>query len=209
MDTKKCVKCKTVKPLNEFNFNKRKKDGHDCYCKRCSRERDRLWIKTNPEKKRKSGQCWYKNNRGRRKTTVLAWKKSNPEKHLAINRRYGKKRNGTIQGKLTNRMRANMWYSLKDVKAGRNWEQLVGFTVKQLEKHLKKLFTNGMTWELFLEGKIHIDHKIPISVFNYEKPEDDDFKKCWALKNLQPLWAKDNLIKHAKLDRHFQPSLVF
>ena len=106
-------------------------------------------------------------------------------------------------------MHANMWNSLKGKKSGRGWETLVGYTVKQLEKHLKKRFADGMTWGLFLQGKIHIDHKIPISVFNYEKPEDDDFKKCWALKNLQPLWAKDNVSKNNNLDKHFQPSLIF
>jgi len=45
-------------------------------------------------------------------------------------------------------------------------------------------------------------------VFNFTNPDHMDFKKCWALKNLQPMWAKDNIIKGAKLDKHFQPSLL-
>ncbi|GAG78004.1 unnamed protein product, partial [marine sediment metagenome] len=61
--------------------------------------------------------------------------------------------------------------------------------------------------ERFLAGEIHIDHKIPVSVFNFSKAEHMDFKKCWALKNLQPLWAIDNQTKNAKLKRPFQPSL--
>ena len=44
--------------------------------------------------------------------------------------------------------------------------------------------------------------------FTYETPEDIDFKRCWALKNLQPLEAKENLRKQAKLDKPFQPSLL-
>jgi len=31
-------------------------------------------------------------------------------------------------------------------------------------------------------------------------PNSEDFKKCWALNNLQPLWAKDNLNKRDKWD---------
>ena len=57
-------------------------------------------------------------------------------------------------------------------------------------------------------GDWHIDHKIPISAFNFTKPEHEDFKRCWALSNLQPLWAKDNISKNAKLEKHFQPSLA-
>jgi len=45
------------------------------------------------------------------------------------------------------------------------------------------------------------------SVFNFSKPEDMDFKRCWALSNLQPLWAADNFSKHAKLKKPFQPSM--
>lgn len=34
-----------------------------------------------------------------------------------------------------------------------------------------------------------------------------DFKRCWALRNLQLLPAKDNLRKNAKIGKPFQPSL--
>jgi len=64
-----------------------------------------------------------------------------------------------------------------------------------------------MTWDNY--GKWHIDHVIPTSVFNFEKPEDDDFKRCWSLQNLQPLWALDNIKKGNKLEKPFQPKLIF
>lgn len=99
-----------------------------------------------------------------------------------------------------------MWRSLKGSKGGEFWLNLVGYTFNELKKHLEKQFVNGMTWDNY--GKWHIDHKIPISVFNFTKPEDNDFKRCWALKNLQPLWAKENQLKGAKITEHFQPSLL-
>jgi len=58
---------------------------------------------------------------------------------------------------------------------------------------------NGMTWEKYLKGEIHIDHIIPISLFNIISIKSKGFKKCWSLENLQPLWAKDNLKKKNKL----------
>ena len=54
-----------------------------------------------------------------------------------------------------------------------------------------------MTWDNY--GEWHIDHIIPISYFDYSSYDDETFKICWDLNNLQPLWAKDNLIKSNKL----------
>jgi hypothetical protein len=83
----------------------------------------------------------------------------------------------------------------------------VNYTLKDLKKYLEKSFLPGMSWENY--GQWHVDHRVPLSVFNFEKPEDNDFKRCWALSNLQPLWSIENIKKNNKLDKHFQPSLVF
>jgi len=53
-----------------------------------------------------------------------------------------------------------------------------------------------------------IDHIIPISVLNFSSPEHEDFKKCWNLSNLRPLWRIDNRHKYNKLNESFQPSLA-
>jgi hypothetical protein len=63
-----------------------------------------------------------------------------------------------------------------------------------------------MSWENY--GKWHIDHRIPIDAFNFTCPEDIDFTQCWALRNLRPLWAVDNIKKSNKLEKPFQPSLL-
>ena len=48
----------------------------------------------------------------------------------------------------------------------------------------------------------HIDHIIPQSLLPYSSMEDDNFKKCWALSNLRPLSAKQNLLDGANRIRH-------
>ena len=101
-----------------------------------------------------------------------------------------------------------MYHSLRHIKNGRKWQALAGYTISELRKHLEKRFTEGMTWELFLSGRIHIDHIIPITAFNYKTSEDRDFKRCWALKNLRPMWANENISKSDRLVKHFQPSLL-
>jgi hypothetical protein len=58
----------------------------------------------------------------------------------------------------------------------------------------------GLFWE--------VDHKIPVAAFNFQTPEDPDFKKCWSLKNLQPLGKSENRRKQDRVDKPFQPSLT-
>ena len=72
--------------------------------------------------------------------------------------------------------------------------KLLGCSIKNFKKHMELQFKNGMTWENY--GKWHIDHIKPCSLFDLTKPEDQ--RKCFHYTNLQPLWAKDNIVKGNK-----------
>lgn len=74
------------------------------------------------------------------------------------------------------------------------------YTIDELRNHLEAQFTDGMNWDAFLEGRIHIDHVRPLSSFDYEAPDDPQFQAAWSLDNLQPLWAEDNLRKSDRLE---------
>lgn len=112
-----------------------------------------------------------------------------------------KKRNKIdLKFNLSNRISRAMRGCLKGSnKAGRHWETLVNYTLNDLTKRLKSTMPKGHTWQDFLNGKLHIDHIIPQSTFNYTKPEDEDFQKCWALGNLQLLTREENLKKSNKI----------
>lgn len=157
------------------------------------RRRNKLFYKNNQEKLIKQTKRYYENNKEEMKKYKNQWHKNKWKSDLRFN--------------LNRRMGFAMWIVLKNNKAGRKWEDLVGYTINDLIKHLKKTMPKGYTWQDYLEGKLHIDHKIPKSVFNFTKPEHIDFKRCWALSNLQLLPAKENLIKHNKLYKPFQPAL--
>lgn len=79
----------------------------------------------------------------------------------------------------------------------RHWEGLVGYTVKELKTHLENLFLPGMSWDNRREW--HIDHIIPKTFFQFTSTDDVEFRYCWSLDNLQPLWAKDNLSKNNRV----------
>ena len=76
------------------------------------------------------------------------------------------------------------------------YESILEYTIKDLKEHLEKKFTDGMSWNKFKNGKIHIDHIKPQSLFDMN--DLSDIKECWSLDNLQPLWSKDNLKKSNK-----------
>ena len=130
--------------------------------------------------------------------------KKNFRQNLNRNERY----KTDTKFKLNERMRVGICLAL--IKKGgskghRSWTTLVDFNVDDLVENLEKKFQPNMSWENY--GEWHIDHIIPISAFNFSDAEHGDFKKCWCLKNLQPMWGIENLIKSNKLNKHFQPGL--
>ena len=148
---------------------------------------------------------YYESNKQEKILQSRAWGKKNPDKVRENARLLQKRRRLNPKHRLNDRMSVNIGIALKGNKAGRGWESLVGYTLEHLKKHLEELFIEGMTWDNM--GQWHIDHEIPISAFNFTKSEHIDFKKCWALSNLQPMWAFDNYSKRDKLIKHFQPNL--
>lgn len=78
------------------------------------------------------------------------------------------------------------------------WTAILGYTLDDLMKHLERRFKPGMTWDNYGRFGWHIDHKKPVSSFNFTSENDTQFKECWSLNNLQPLWWKENISKGGK-----------
>lgn len=91
----------------------------------------------------------------------------------------------------------------------------LSYSIQELKEHLEKQFEPWMTWKN--HGKYNakvwgdndqatwtwqIDHIIPQSKLPYSSMQDDNFKKCWALSNLRPLSAKQNIIDGTNRSRH-------
>ena len=140
--------------------------------------------------------------RVRRAESARQWRINNPEKYKQVKDDEVVKRKLNPKEKLKGIVSGRMRETLKikgSGKGNRKWEILVGYSCDELKLHIESQFTEGMNWECFLRGEIHIDHKIPLVVFNFTSPDDDSFKKAWSLKNLQPLWAFDNMSKGDKI----------
>jgi hypothetical protein len=191
---KTCSICKTLKSLDEFPKCSSFKDGYAYVCKICHVERTKIHYENNSEVKE------------RRKENSRKWKENNRERWRANRRRQEMNKRQTPIGKLLNSLHCGVYAQLKTGKKGKRSFSLLGYSPDELKKHLEKQFKENMSWENY--GEWHIDHIIPISVFNINSSEDIDFKRCWSLNNLRPLWAIDNMKKRTKLTASFQPSLA-
>ena len=205
--TKCCTKCGECKPISLFYERKRRGtvDGYQAWCKKCHAAYVQEWFQENRDKMRAYSREYRHNNAEKCRAASERWRKN---KGLEWFRKKEAKRRLDIKIKISGSISGRIWETLKrGSKANRHWEELVGYTVDQLKAHLEKLFKPGMTWENY--GTYwHIDHKTPIAVFNFQKPEDIDFRLCWSLKNLRPLEATKNMSKGAKIHKPFQPSLA-
>lgn len=69
--------------------------------------------------------------------------------------------------------------------------ELVGCSVEELKSHLERQFTNGMSWDN--RASWHIDHYVPVSVFDLTNPEEQAWAFNW--RNLRPMYMRENIQK--------------
>jgi len=161
-ETKKCCRCKTIKTLTEFSISKINNDGFSYTCKTCAAEASQNWRMANKERNARYQKQYLAKNISK----IYIQRSKNIEKIRERDRIRNTKKSSTLKGALDNRIRTGVNYSLKrGVKNGRRWAALVGYDLDSLKAHLEKQFKDGMTWERFVKGEIHLDHKIPKSVF--------------------------------------------
>ena len=111
-------------------------------------------------------------------------------------KQYIKEYNSRAQQKLAKNLRTRVYLALKrqgGIKSKKTME-LVGCDINYLRKHLEKQFEPWMSWDNY--GKWHVDHIMPISKFDLTDPEQQ--KICFNYKNLQPMWAEENIRKSNK-----------
>jgi len=173
-----------------------------------TKEYMKRWFKDHPENIKRSQKIYYKNNREKRLNNSKQWAINNYErvKELARDWRRGKWETD-LKYKLTLTIFTGINVSTKKNIKGRLWESLVGYTLNDLIKRLKSTIPDGYTWGDYINGKLQIDHIVPVSSFNYTKPEHLNFKECWGLDNLRLLPEQDNKMKRTSLIKPFQSIL--
>lgn len=181
METKICSKCGLEKTISEFY----KKNS---LCKKCHLVKKQEWRKNNPEEYKKQTKSHYEKTKEIQKAKKKIWIENNRETY---NKYWTERKSKDPSFKLLMGMRSRLCGYLKKLnitKKNKTFE-IVGCTPQELKEYLEKQFVDGMSWENRSEW--HIDHIIPLSS---AKTEEELCKLC-HYKNLQPLWAIDNIKK--------------
>lgn len=167
-------------------------------------ERQRAYAAQNLERTNARKIDWQARNRERALATRRAryqaqrssgtdWKQLNRDRARSTHAAYSKKWLSDGKRRLCHNVAVNMGKALHGAKDGWSWERLVGYSRADLAAHIEKQFQAGMTWSNY--GRWHIDHIIPVTAFRFDGPNDDEFRHCWSLSNLRPLWGRENMAK--------------
>lgn len=157
-------------PLNMFYKHKLGKFGVDSKCKTCLKS---SVVSRGP----------YKSNPEVRKKASRTYL----EKHKGSERSFKRLLQMSLRGRLRKAIKRNQ-------KAGSAVADL-GCSIDFFKQYLESKFQPGMSWDN--RSNWHIDHIKPLSKFDLSKR--DQLLEACNYRNLQPMWAVDNMIKGNRL----------
>lgn len=202
--TKICAKCKRSLDKSYFTKYKASKDGLQSWCKDCMHEYD----KNRNKNKDRQDYCkavtkkYNEDNLEHNREVQKEYRKRNIDKIREYNKQYriehineirvkDRIRDASPSRKISRIVHKSL--NKNRCETSKHFEDILGYTTDKLKKHLESQFTVDMTWDNYSRYGWHIDHIIPQCLLPFNSTDDNNFKICWSLYNLRPLWDKDNL----------------
>jgi len=136
----------------------------------------------NPETEFKKGSLHINWKGGEKEAHKRRWQKVKGSPRLKIRQNFSSLISSRLKRRLLN-------------KGGKSTFKFLPYTIEGLMQHIESQFRPGMYWGNYGFLGWHIDHIIPDCSFDYKSVDDEQFQRCWALDNLQPLWAYENIKK--------------
>jgi len=190
----RCSKCKDTKSKTLFAPRIDKPRGYDSHCRPCRNKTSRNKPKTEPAMlgQKPCSKC----GTVKKITEFFANRKHKKDGRdgqcKSCRMRARLHRLHTVpELRITENLRSRTRHALKGKSKSAATLELIGCSSKELRCYIESLFTKGMSWDNY--GKWHIDHILPCNSFDLTLESEQ--RKCFNYKNLQPLWAKDNLRK--------------
>lgn len=172
-------------------------------------------------KKKFCGECARKRNNEcvNNSTATKEYRKKNKNRLNEVrnlNRREKRKTDPSFK------LRENISRSIKEIlkgkgssKGGKSFLNSIDYSMNCLKSHLELQFEFWMNWSNHGNYDPNIwddndsttwtwqlDHIIPHSMFVYTTMDCQEFRDCWALSNLRPLSAKQNVLDGTRRTRH-------
>ena len=178
IEVKRCSSCTEWKHLDQYTIKTSRPDGLCDKCKSC-------WTQYRKERADKDKE-YRKNNRDK----VNTWKKNG--RHRKLESPDDKFIQRQIKENLARRLRL-----LLEGQKSQNTMDIIGCSVEELKSHLETTWSEGMSWDNYGVHGWHIDHRLPCASFDHS--DEAQISQCWNWKNLQAMWAEDNLKKGARI----------
>ena len=209
---KHCIRCKLEKPLSDFHADKSKRDGRVSSCKDCKSKYRKSYYQENADRLKAYSTAWHSENREsvlqknkiRYEENIEAFRErrkkaywADPQSAKEYNRDYARERaKKDPVYRLILRCRKRTWAAIveRGYKKRSKTFSLIGCDATALVSHLEKQFSRGMTWDNY--GEWHVDHIIPLS----SGSTLSEVESLCHYSNLQPLWARDNISKGARIE---------
>lgn len=182
--SKRCCACSEIKPFSAFYPRDGCLGGVAERCRECKADYVRARRASDPEKFDAPAKAYKRRNQDkvRERARIYAARRRAEDPRFRLR--------GAIS-RLVGCFLKRRGHS----KAGRGFFAAVGYTVEQLVEHVERQFLPGMTWANY--GEWHLDHILPNASFEYTSMDGPEFRACWSLPNLRPLWRLENLRKGA------------
>ena len=174
---KKCPQCEVELPLTSEYFHKDSCSvtGFHASCKKCRLYKSKL-ASSNLESQRRKAE-YRKKRRDHIREYKKIWEQNRAKTHPEF--------------KIKKSLGRRIHHAVKNGTKTDKTMSLIGCSLEYFIAYLESKFQDGMTLDNY--GQWHIDHIRPCSSFDLMDPEQQ--RQCFHYTNLQPLWAKDNLLK--------------
>ena len=177
---KLCLFCKQHKPHSEFNKHNSKKDGLQTECRVCIsnyHKEDRIKHR---EKRLNRDRTWRRNNKS------------------YFNNYVKERRVNDLNFKLSANLRNATWRLFKGAgkKKDTTSEKILGVSYEVAVERLLSSIPEGYTKQDFLDGKLEVDHKIPVDWFDLTIPSE--LKEAGHIDNLHLIPKEVNQLKKNK-----------
>lgn len=154
----------------------------------------KAYYEKNKERLAKQFQDYHQANKQNILERHKEYRGNNKAKIREINKIYqNRKEKEDLNFLLARRLRTRIRLAIKTgAKRGSAVDDL-GCSLEFFKEHIEKQFKPGMTWENWTYSGWHLDHITPLCSFDLTDREQ--FLEAVNYKNLQPLWANENMAK--------------
>ena len=189
-----CGKCKGYRPLDNFGYSKNTWDNLRSTCKGCIHRYNVEVAESRTE--------YNKQNKEHKKQKDKEYRAAHKEQYRETQRKWVREHYQKLKEKggekfVSHKLKTNIGRRIREILGQEKSERCVGCSIEELRGHLEKTFKEGMTWENY-GSEWHIDHRLPCVAFNML--DENERLACFYYKNLQALWAAENIRKKDSYD---------